>query len=230
MNSNVIADEKSHPFFVKIKRSPSGRIFISESRVSKEYLVRPEALPEFLLNQEIKSTEIRFYGKHLWYHAEFGGRLVGWVKKTAIRMNYRRLDVPMICDKNDFAGALWMLLTYFNKKVDYGNLVNRLSGLDVTNSQAVIFDMIQSSGAVTRDISDATIKILKRQIDRGRPVIVMMADNGQSLYTTSRCVVVTGYSHRNFFYNDSVLDRKIKTTNQMLKKGWLSSQFYAISC
>ncbi|WP_056942489.1 C39 family peptidase [Secundilactobacillus kimchicus] len=230
MNSNVIADERARPFFVKIKRSPSGRNFISEARASEEYFVRPETLPEILSNQEIKTTEIRFYGKHLWYHAEFEGQLVGWVKKAAIKTNYRRLDVPLMAGDNDVAGALSMLLAYFDKPFDYDELVTQFKDLDTTAAQAKIGDTIRYSGAVSRDISGATLKTLKRQIDRGRPVIVMIADSSQSLYASPRFVVVTGYSRRNIFYNDAVLNRKLKTTNQTLKKGWQGSQFYAISC
>lgn len=218
MKHNSLAIEYVPHFFVKLKKRRMEKWYLRKMQLDKK------CRNYFNVSDHQKILEvdqIGFYNKCFWYHFR-SNSLDGWVPIKFIRKNYHVLLLPQLNDNISVSSSvvtLWLLVQFSYVKSCPRKWKSEILNTDESLKLSQL--LLKYIGSY-KDLTKKSLRRVKTQIIRNRPVVLQHRTNGQ-------CLILYGFGHRVFFYLDVTnQDNKIITVNQ-LSHLWKSHDYTAFS-
>ncbi|GLB47094.1 hypothetical protein WR164_10730 [Philodulcilactobacillus myokoensis] len=230
MKSNTIASEKTPVFYVKLKKSAIDAWYLPDLKMKP---LAKRKIPKELVKREFKIDSIAFFKKHVWYHFETmtTDQSKGWIHYKLFRRNYCRLDVVPIkreqeCFLDEDLAAIRMVFQYYGAPVSYHQLINQINHpIDLHFKPNDLFEIFVNETGSFEDLTKKTFRRITHQLLRCHPVIMWI-----SLLNGDQCpIVLIGFNHRTFFYNDPRNGNFNLISRVHLNRMWKKAGSFAIS-
>ncbi|UQS86853.1 C39 family peptidase [Nicoliella spurrieriana] len=229
MKSTTIASEKTHAFYVKLKRSPRAYWFVPE--LEHQVKVRKIKIPKQVARGEFMVTRFGYFNKHAWYFFN-NDPVSGWLPLKGVRDNYRRLAVNAEKQRTDdlqgsYVTSALMMLEYVGNELPLTRLRTLLS--DNTNGfpmPADFFTIFVEHVGSFKNLSNKKLRRIRNQLRRERPVMMWVKNLSEQ---NAFAIVLTGFSKKRFFYINPITGQVNIIDKKQLLKMWKAAGYLAIS-
>ncbi len=231
MEKTTIANEKTNPFFVRLRRIPGEHWYLDELDSNHMNIESRIKVPETILATDFLVDQIVFFHKLVWYHF-VNGELTGWLPRRNIRKNFLRINVTAIkqetqADEANAYAAVQMLLDSDEVQFNKDNLKLIISRWHGNSGNLVDLNhLVVSKTNTIKDLNGAHLRQIYKQLSRRRPIIMRV---GGLNNLKSSLIVLTGYNKKLYFYNDPWTGRLESVSRMYLKKYWQKGHLQAIS-
>ena len=227
MKKTTVADEHTKPFYVRLRKIPGDHWYLPEKGNSKN----KAKMPKSYLTHDFNINQISFFDNQVWYYFEDENNS-GWLAKRNISKSFRRLDVkPMkqqsATDLDNYVTALMMLFNYANSSINEAALRGWVQQWHDNSSKLLdLSELIIKQTSSIRDLNQADFRQLKRQLLRGRPIL-LKANGLNNL--KSNVIVLTGFNRKLYYYNNPWSGKLEVMSQNHLKHFWRNGDYEAIS-
>lgn len=227
MKKTTVADEHTKPFYVRLRKIPGDHWYLPEKGNSKN----KEKMPKSYLTHDFNINQISFFDNQVWYYFENENNS-GWLAKRNISKSFRRLDVKSMkqqsaTDLDNYVTALMMLFNYANSSINEAALRDWVQQWHDNSSKLLdLSELIIKQTSSIRDLNQADFRQLKRQLLRGRPIL-LKANGLNNL--KSNVIVLTGFNRKLYYYNNPWSGKLEVMSQNHLKHFWRNGDYEAIS-